>query len=421
MSVKVSFLRRSILFIAALAVCGNICAQGQTRNLDYYITEGLKNSPLLKDYGYQVLTNRLDSQKVRAGAKPQVNGTGQVYYAPGINGYGYDPAITNGGTYMAVVGATQQFLNRAILKAQYNNISILGQSLQNEGKLNEHDLQRSITAAYLTVYADYTQLANTQHIYNLLKGETEVMKPLVQHGIIKQSAYVAFSLEFQSQDISVKQLKLQYRSDLASLNILCGINDTTVHPVEAPNIIRNQLKYTYLNSPLFEKYRLDSMRILTEKRLVDVRYKPKLDWAVDAGIISSSPSTMLQHTGMSFGLGASVPIFDGHQRKLDYQKLDLSERTRSSYASYFKNQYSVRVQQLNSEYAATQELLEEVKQQLKTSESLIDMSRRELNTGDISVTDFIIFIRSNIDLRSSLTQAQIKSWQLTNEINYWTW
>lgn len=417
---NIRFLYLKLLF-TALLLCGTLAVGAQSRNLDYYLTEGLKNSPLLKDYGYQVLSNRLDSQKIRAAALPQVNGTGQIYYPPLINGYGYDQAITNGGNYMAIVGATQPFLNRGILKAQYNNLSINGLSLQNQGKISEHDLQKSIIMQYLVVYTDYTLLNNTQYTYKLLKEESDVLRPLVQHAIVKQSAYVAFSLEYQTQDIAVKQLKLQYKSDLAALNILCGINDTTVHPVEQPNIVRNQIKYAYLNSPLFEKYRIDSMLILSERRLVDIRYKPKLNWAVDAGIMAATPSRLLNYSGMSFGIGASVPIFDGHQRKLDYQKLDLSERTRSNYAGFFKTQYDVQLQQLNSEFAATQELLDEAKSQLKISESLIDMSRRELNTGDISVTDFIVFLRNNIDLRNSVTQAQIRSWQLTNEINYWMW
>jgi len=46
----------------------------QTKNLDYYINSGIANSPLLKDYQNQVSSNYIDSQRLRATYRPQVNG-----------------------------------------------------------------------------------------------------------------------------------------------------------------------------------------------------------------------------------------------------------------------------------------------------------------------------------------------------------
>ena len=54
----------------------------QQRTLDFYIGEGLKNSPLLKDYSLQIASNGIDSLKVKAAFLPQVNLNGQLYYAP---------------------------------------------------------------------------------------------------------------------------------------------------------------------------------------------------------------------------------------------------------------------------------------------------------------------------------------------------
>src|SRR4051794_39916854 len=65
----------------------------QSRGIDYYLDQALRNSPLLKDYQHQVLTNQLDSQRIRAAYKPQVTGTSNNTYAPVINGFGYDYAI----------------------------------------------------------------------------------------------------------------------------------------------------------------------------------------------------------------------------------------------------------------------------------------------------------------------------------------
>src|SRR5258706_9990694 len=68
-----------------------------TGSLDSYLQVALQNSPLLKDYQGQVQAGQVDSQIVRAGYPPQVTGTSVDNYAPVINRFGYDNAISNGG------------------------------------------------------------------------------------------------------------------------------------------------------------------------------------------------------------------------------------------------------------------------------------------------------------------------------------
>ncbi len=80
------------MFFTGAAIILSLFAIGQQKNLDYFIQQGLDNSPLLKDYQNQVQINRVDSQRIRATYKPQVTGTSNNAYAPVIKGYGYDGA-----------------------------------------------------------------------------------------------------------------------------------------------------------------------------------------------------------------------------------------------------------------------------------------------------------------------------------------
>src|SRR5579885_1888065 len=98
-------------FILILSFFSFIC-HAQTKNLEYYINQGLANSPLLKDYKNQVLAGYIDSQRISALYKPQVNATSNDFYAPVINGYGYDPVITNYGAYNALINIGQSFVGR---------------------------------------------------------------------------------------------------------------------------------------------------------------------------------------------------------------------------------------------------------------------------------------------------------------------
>src|ERR1041385_9413071 len=82
-----------------LLVFGSLFIQcmcfAQSHTLNFFIEEAKQNSPLLNQYRNQILSNRLDSQILRASLKTQVNFQSNNYYAPIIHGYGYDEDITN--------------------------------------------------------------------------------------------------------------------------------------------------------------------------------------------------------------------------------------------------------------------------------------------------------------------------------------
>ena len=75
----------------------------QVNTLDFFINQGLVHSPVLKDLGNQINSNRVDSLLVKAGQKPQVSYNGLFYYAPVINGIGYSDVITNISNITSVV------------------------------------------------------------------------------------------------------------------------------------------------------------------------------------------------------------------------------------------------------------------------------------------------------------------------------
>src|ERR1035438_6975505 len=83
----------NLLNIILLILPLNLLSQ-TTRTLDYYLNEGVKNSPLLKDYANQIKSRQNDSLIISANQKPQVSAIGAVMLAPVFNGYGYDQSIT---------------------------------------------------------------------------------------------------------------------------------------------------------------------------------------------------------------------------------------------------------------------------------------------------------------------------------------
>src|SRR5882757_8457916 len=151
----------AFIFLAFLTV---LQTMAQQKDLGYFISQAHNNSPLLKDYQNQVLTNQLDSQRIRATYKPQVNGTSNALYAPVIGGYGYDGAITNGGQLTALVGVNQALTGRKLMNARYETLRLQNQSIENTFMVSEQDLTRTITAQYITAFGDLQQLNFSREI-----------------------------------------------------------------------------------------------------------------------------------------------------------------------------------------------------------------------------------------------------------------
>ncbi|MET1057144.1 MAG: hypothetical protein ABWY16_17665, partial [Pedobacter sp.] len=56
-------------------------AQEPLRNIDYFLNEAAKRSPLIKDYANQHQANRIDSMRLKAAYLPQVSASSAGMYA----------------------------------------------------------------------------------------------------------------------------------------------------------------------------------------------------------------------------------------------------------------------------------------------------------------------------------------------------
>ncbi|MFL5763522.1 MAG: TolC family protein [Bacteroidia bacterium] len=394
-------------------------ADSQNDELSSYVRTGLQNSPLLKDYANQVQSGSLDSALIRAQRKPQVNALGQLLIAPAYNGWGYDEAVTNTGNYMGVISASQSLFTKKILAPQYESVNISNQSITNTSRISAHDLEKSITDQYLAAYASLKTLAYNETVYKLLKDEEKLLASFVQQGIYRQTDYLSFSIAMKSQEIQIRQSKIEYRNNLRVLNLLCGIGDTAYVTLKDP--VLKPVIHEKNNSPFFAQLRIDSLKIINQKSIIRSNYRPHLNWFADAGFLGSNPSLLYRNFGTSFGLNFSMPLYDGKQRNIQYQKLSIGESTRTAYKQFFEKQYDQHIILINMQLKENDALTAEIREQIAASESLIEMSRQLMNKGDLPVTDFILNIKNYLDIESQLNQAQLTQMQLINEFNYWSW
>ncbi|MGN6617579.1 MAG: TolC family protein, partial [Ilyomonas sp.] len=121
----------------------------------------------------------------------------------------------------------------------------------------------------------------------------------------------------------------------------------------------------------------------------------------------------------SFGLNLTIPIYDGGQRKLQHQRLDIAEQTRQYYRDFFQTEYNQQLAQLMQQLNSTQQLIDETTAQLKYVEGLIQSDKKLLATGDVRIADYIIAINNYLNAKNTITQNTLNKLQIITQINYW--
>lgn len=390
----------------------------QRRDLAYYQQMAMNNNPQLKDYANQLALGSSDSLMIKANQKPQVSAIGQFWIEPNINQFGYDQVITNGGNYGAQLSINQQILNKSILQPKYQSIDIRRQGIQASRQVSKAQLKRDVANAYILAYSDQRQLAYNRDVLMLLRSQGSILKHMVQVGIYKQLDYLNFQGTLQTQELTTHRIQMQSLNDLGQLKALCGIQDTAHTSLANPAI--GLLSVHMPDSSIFlRSFMVDSLNLDNQESLFLTKYKPNLSWFADAGLLSSNLNTAYRHLGASFGLNFTVPIYDGHQRRIYRDQIKIRQETRKNYESFFKNQ---KTQQLNVLYQQLQQnsqLIAETNQKLVTARQVILISDKELQAGNLLISDYLLSIRTLLDIENSLNKDIISSYQIINALNYW--
>ncbi|MBS1737040.1 MAG: TolC family protein [Bacteroidetes bacterium] len=407
---------RYLLYTFLLTLfCASLSAQ---KNLDYFLSQGLQNSPLLKDYQFQVQGNKIDSQRLKASFGPQVTGNTTGSYSPVVKGWGYDGAITNLHTYNALIGVSRVIVGKDNLNNQYLSFQLQNLGLQNQGKISEQDLKRSIIQQYITAYGDLLQINFNEEIITLLKNEEAILKKLAEKGVYKQTDFLSFLVNIQQQELLIKQLHIQYQNDYATLNYITGVRDTVFTQLEMPLVSPEELP-ALDETVFYNQFVIDSLKIKNNDKQIDYNYKPRVSLFADGGYNSSFAITPYKNFGLSAGIALTVPIYDGKQRRMQHQKNAIAEQNRKNYLEFYSTQYSQQIAQLNQQLLLTQQMIEQTATQVKYAEGLITAQRQQLVTGDVRIADYIIAIGNYLNAKNSITLNTINKLQIINQINYW--
>ena len=408
-------LKRILLFLVSV-LCG-LTASAQSKDLEYYLGQAYKNSPLLNEYKNQAASAAFDSMLIKASQKPQVEFNTSLQYFPYNDKFGYDEVITDGGNYSVLAGVSQNIFNRRDYENRLMAASLLRNSSVNSSEISKLDLSKVITSQYLTAFAAQTDLEFNTGFLDFFKKELEITAALVKNGSAKETDYLSLLNETHAQEILTSQLERQLHKDIFLLNQLCGIYDSIRF-----GLIRPEIRITghadVRKDPSWQRFIIDSIRLENERSAIDIRYKPKVKWFADAGLLTSAPLNFYRHFGLSAGISLNVPIYDGNQRSFEINKLSLEESSRQFYSNNYRIQYNLQVKQLEDELNMLDKIEVAVNEQLKATELLAGALKNQLESGIVLMTEYINALRSQKAAGRDLNMLRISRLQIMNEINY---
>ena len=389
--------------------------RAQSRSLGDYLRLAEANSPVLKDQAYRHAALSLDSSEVHAAYGPQVGGNGQFLYAPYGTHWGYDPAITNGGLYSAVVGASVPLFTRGRKQTGLDSIALRGSTIQLGTEVTVLDLRQRVTDQYINTFADQRALAAAEQRSRILDEEESVLSHLAGQGIYQQIDVMNLRVNAQAQRIAASKAKALLRNDLLLLNTLCGSSDTALVTL-APLEMMLPATFDPSASPNLRQFAVDSLANDIADRQVDLNYRARLSAVGDAGLNAVAISDVPNRFGASAGLNLSVPIYDGNKRRTQHARIALREKSRTAYQDFYADQLDLRHEQLTQALINADSLLAGTQRQSADEEKLIDLYRVELEHGLVRLTDLFLALENHARTTNDLIQAEADRSRIINAL-----
>jgi len=425
------FLLSNILLMIALGVIN-----AQQRDLNFYLNQAKITSPLIQKNKNDTKIIDLDLQQTERILKsPTIDLESNVLFAPilshtgsssrldltsaGSDNYsGYDLGITNGGQYQAFVSLKQPLLGNMNYKVYAQKSDVSRKQNDNSTTMTIHEMEQLVGYQYILCLKSKAQLQNENIIIQLIDEQLGVMQKLVNNAIYKQSDLMLMQIEKQNEELNIKSFEDDYKSNLYDLNLLCGIKDSANVDIQELDL---QLKpEAGSNSQFLASYKLDSLSIVADQSISELKYKPQLGVFANAGLNAVNiPS--FNRLGISAGLTFSWNLYDGNQRKLEREKSNLNINSLQFDKNHFITQQEVNKNKIKSQLVALNERSVILENQLNQYDKLYKVYENELSQGLVSVMDFKNLLKDITAKKQDYLLQKMEKQLLVNSYNYWNY
>lgn len=420
---------RNVLLITIIVLYLS-CRLDAQNNLQFYLNAAIKNSPALKENINLLRINELNiSLNESQYTLPQISLTSNYLFAPYFNNngkivsanpdskaIGYDVGITNGGLYSVLINIEKNIFNGGITSVLQKQIKI--QQTQNKFnyELEKRNLQRQVTEKYLNALKSLMLYNLSKEILQNIETQLELTGELVEKGYAKSQSYLLLKIELQTQKIALKEIFRQYKNDLLQLNSFCGITDTQTVFIDSVQLKMHGSKSSF---NFLEKFNLDSLAAANQQELFETKYIPQVKLFFNTGLNAVELNGIQRKFGMSAGIDFIMPIYDGGQKNITRQQNEIAINTIKNYKHFASTNIELQKQSVILNIQQLQDNLREISVQLKDYKELINLSNKRLNTGDISMIEYLTLLKNFIELRKTYIEKEIALQLEINNYNYW--
>lgn len=424
-------MKTCILSIFLISVA--FCLVAQHRDLNFYLEQAKINSPLLNKAKNENKLVLLDLQQIdRVLSKPEINLVSGVSFAPiishdnnanrfefvsdGATKYtGYDLAISEGGQYQALVSVKQPLLAGSKYRTYSNKAGISGQINDNITALTIHELEQVVRYQYILCLKSKMLTNNSLMLFRELRDQLKIMDKLVGNAIYKQTDLMVLQIEVQNYEADYKAFDAEYMTNIYDLNFVCGINDTSRIDLQEINFVLNTVNFSKSN--FLTSFKLDSLSVIADQAIYELKYKPQLDLFADGGL-NAVYLPAFNRLGFSAGLSLSWNIFDGRQRDIQREKSAINLHTIEFEKKNFMTQNEINRNKLLKQIGAIDQNIILYEQQISKYDKLKETYSRELSQGEVSVMDFKNLLRDIAAKKQEILMLKTERQILINSYNY---
>lgn len=417
----------SLLFLSLL-LCPLLTAQN---DLQFYLNSAIKNNPSLKESQNNISVKKLDKSLTEAEyILPQINLTANYLFVPyfnndkivtanpGPNAIGYDASVTNGGLYSAQVNVTKNLFNGGVIDTYNNQADLQIKSNELNYELNKHNLEKDIIDQYINCWQAQELYILSASTADTLKQQLGITKSLMTKGLVKQSDYLLLKVELETQQLAALQALASLKSSIYQLNVLAGIQDSSIVILD-----KVKLNKTVISGPskFFNRYENDSLLILNQQNVFEIKYYPQFNLFFNAGLNAVDFNDIQRKFGLSTGFNFSLPIYDGSQKSITRQQ---SQINLSTIVSNRKNQEILlknKIKESTSQVEYYVSSLQSITSQLDDYNKIIILLNSELMHGQLSMVDYITIIKNYFDLKKNEISSSAAHQLAVNQFNYWNW
>jgi len=424
---------KNIIISLLLVTAGNMFLNGQERDIDFYVGHARENSPLINQAENEKKIVSLDLQQMnRILCKPEINVISGFTFSPVISRdnnnsrfhlvsegatdyFGHDLALTDGGQYQALVSVRQPVLSGSRYRAFVNKADISQQINENNITLTIHELEQVVGYQYLLCIRSLKEAENSLSLVRNLEEQYALIQKLVENGVYKQTDLMLMQIEIENYNLEYIGYKAEYISNIYDLNLICGISDTVVPRLQDIEFRIDPLPGA--KSGFLTSFKLDSLYILSDQAVSELKYKPQLDLFADAGL-NAAYLPYPRRLGLSAGLALTWNIFDGHQKNIQREKSNVSLRTLEFRKNSFMTQNEISRKKLLNQINSVKERIILNEMQADKYKHLAGVYVKELSIGEASVMDYKNLLKDIAANNQELLQLRMENLFLINSLNY---